>query len=76
MTVECGLHDSPLHASSPAMNETDFLESCPSRSCHVLLNHGRDIAWGEGMKIQFGVDGNVMHAVARPRSKDATYGRA
>ena len=69
MTVEHGLHDSSLHAASPAMNETDFLEPCPGSGGQVLFDHGRDIARGKGMKIQFGFDWNKMHAVhARPSS--------
>jgi hypothetical protein len=61
MTVERRLHDSPLHASAPAMNETDFVEASPGRSGYVFFDHGRDIARGKGMKIKFSVNGNFMH---------------
>jgi hypothetical protein len=61
MTVERGLHDSSLHAATPAMNQTDFLEPCPGSGGYVLVDHGRDIAGRKGMKIKFGVDGNFMH---------------
>jgi hypothetical protein len=61
MTVEHGLHDSPLHASSPAVYEADFLEPCPGSGGYVLFDHRRDVPRGEGMKIQFIADGNLMH---------------
>jgi len=72
MTIERGLYDSALHAASSAVNKPHLLQSCPGSRRHVLFHHGGDVAGGEGMQVQFGVDGNFMHSLQyQGRENDA-----
>jgi hypothetical protein len=65
------LDDPALHAASTAMHEADFGEAGGCRSRNVLVNDRGNIARRERMKVEFSLDGNMMHAaLARPSSLD------
>jgi hypothetical protein len=49
VSVECLLNDPSLNAFSTTMNESDFAQTCLMGSGHVFVDHGRDVAWREGM---------------------------
>jgi hypothetical protein len=69
MTIDRGLDDPALHAASPPMHEADFAEAGGCRSRNVFVNDRGNIARRERVKVEFSLDGNMMHtALARPSS--------
>jgi len=58
--IERSLYDAPLHAASAPVHETDFTQPGGRRRVQVLLDDRRNVAGCERVKIDFGVDGNVM----------------
>ncbi len=63
MAIERRLHDAALHAASAAVDEPHFVEAGGGRGRHVLVDDRRDVARRERVKIEFSLDGNVMHAL-------------
>ena len=64
MTLQRGLDDPSLHAASPAVHETDFVEPRGCRSRDLFVNDRGNIARRERMKVELSLDGNVMHAAS------------
>ena len=56
MTVDGGLHDAALHASTPAVDDTDLAEPRFPRGGEILSDDRRHVAWREGMEIELGLD--------------------
>ena len=71
MTFEGLLHNAALHSNPTAVDEPHFVQAGGVRFGHVLLNHGRDVSWREGVQIEQTVDRNpkrvlILHVRNRP----------
>lgn len=58
MLLEHGLHDRALRAATAPVHQSQFAKAFIMRSADVLIDHRRDIAWREGVKIELRFDGD------------------
>ena len=52
MLLEHGLHDRALRAAAASVNQAKLPQAGLVRGAHVLVDHGRDVAWGESVEIE------------------------
>ena len=65
MPFERLLHDSPLDASPPAVNQADLAQARLMRGPDVFLDDGFDVSRLEGMQIQRAIDGDFVASAFR-----------
>jgi hypothetical protein len=63
MSFQRLLHDPTLHANAPPVDEPNLAEAGTVCSRDVFLDHRRDVARGEGVKIEGWLDRNVVRHV-------------
>lgn len=56
--LEDGLDDGALHTSAPAVDEADLGQAAFVCRPQVLFDDRRDVPRFEGVKVEFGVDGD------------------
>jgi hypothetical protein len=58
VALEDGVDDAALHASAPAVDESDLRQATLVGRPQIFVDDRRDVARGERVKIEFRVDGN------------------
>jgi hypothetical protein len=69
MPVERGLHDPPLHAAAPPMDQPHGVEAGGGGRVNVLGDDRRNVPRGEGVEIDLAFDWNACgHGSPSPPS--------
>ena len=69
MPVERGLHDSPLHAAAPPVNQPHDVEAGLGGRVNVLGDDRRNVPWGERVEIDLAFDRDALgHGSPSPPS--------
>jgi len=59
VTLQRGLHDAALHTAPAAVDEAHLEDACLGCGAHIFFDDRWNVTRREGVKIQFGADGNV-----------------
>ena len=61
---ECLLDDAALYANAASVDEADFTNAREVCGVDVFLDDRSDVAWGEGVEVECGLDRDPVGHVA------------
>ena len=67
MALERDVHDAPLHSAAASVDDPKLPQAGFVRGAHVLIDHGGDVGWKEGMEVQLGSNWMLVDHVSRLR---------
>lgn len=64
MPIECPLYEAALDTATPTVDEAYFSVAGLVRRAQVVIHHGYDVPWVEGVQIDRVVDGETVDHAA------------